>query len=91
VRSSLETQIQALIEDGTLPQREYDIDQFLLAEDLFNEMKSLQEEADQLLEEAEGADLSGEQADLVDQARQYYEWHDYLDAVRLLNSALAES
>jgi ABC-type nitrate/sulfonate/bicarbonate transport system substrate-binding protein len=88
VRSSLDTQIQALIEDGTLPQREYDIDQFLVAEDLYNEMKSLQEEADQLLQEAEDADLSGEQADLVEQARQYYEWHDYLDAVRLLNSAL---
>jgi ABC-type nitrate/sulfonate/bicarbonate transport system substrate-binding protein len=90
VRSSLETQIASLIENKTLPDKKYDIGRFLVAERLYKRMKSLQTEADGLLDEAEGADLSGDKAALVERARDFYEWHDYLDAVRFLKAALAE-
>jgi hypothetical protein len=90
VRGSLDTQIASLIENGTLPQKEYDIDRFLVAEKLYKRMKALQTEADGLFEEAEGADLSGDKAELLDKARDYYEWHDYLDAVRFAKAALEE-
>lgn len=90
VRSSLDTQIAALIENETLPDQEYDIDRFLVAEDLYQRMKELQEEADGLFEEAEAANLEGEDAQLVEEARKYYEWYDFLDAVRFLKAALGE-
>jgi ABC-type nitrate/sulfonate/bicarbonate transport system substrate-binding protein len=90
VRSSLDAQIASLIENKTLPDKEYDIDRFLVAEKLYQRMKALQTEADGLLEEAEGADLSGEDAELVERARELYAWHNYLDAVRFLKAALAD-
>jgi hypothetical protein len=90
VRGSLETQIQSLIDNKTLPDKEYDLDQFLVAEKLYKRMKALQEEADGLFTEAKSADLSGDKAGLVERAQEFYDWHDYLDAVRFLKAALAE-
>lgn len=90
VRSSLETQIAALIENKTLPDKEYDIGRFLVAERLYERMKGLQEEADGLFDEAESADLADDKAQLVEKARDHYEWHNYLDAVRFLKAALAD-
>ena len=90
VRSSLDTQIAALKENETLPDQEYDLDRFLVAETLFKRMEALQEEADGLFTEAESADLSEEAAALVEQARDHYDWHNYLDAVRFLNAALED-
>jgi hypothetical protein len=88
VRSSLDVQIQSLIDNKTIPDQEYDMDQFLVAERLYKRMKELQTEADGLIEEADSADLSGDKADLVETAKQHYEWHNYLDAVRFLKAAL---
>jgi ABC-type nitrate/sulfonate/bicarbonate transport system substrate-binding protein len=90
VRSSLTTQINALIENETLPDQEYDLDRFLVAEQLYERMKSLQEEADGLFRDAEDADLDDEQQGLVEQARQHYEWYNFLDAARFLRAALEE-
>jgi ABC-type nitrate/sulfonate/bicarbonate transport system substrate-binding protein len=87
VKRSLQSQIQSLIDNGTLPKQEYDIERFLVAEDLFQEMKGLRAEADTLFEAT--ADASGDKKALVDQARKYYEWHNYLDAVRFLKAAQA--
>jgi hypothetical protein len=53
-------------------------------------MKALQTEADGLLEEVESAELSGEKAQLAERAREQYEWHNYLDAVRFLKAALED-
>jgi ABC-type nitrate/sulfonate/bicarbonate transport system substrate-binding protein len=88
VRSSLDVQIQSLIDNKTIPDQEYDMDQFLVAERLYKRMKELQTEADGLIEEADSADLSGDKAELVETAKQHYEWHNYLDAVRFLKAAL---
>ena len=54
-------------------------------------MKELQTEADGLIEEADSADLSGDKAELVETAKQHYEWHNYLDAVRFLKAALEDN
>lgn len=90
VRSSLETQIASLVDNKTLPDKEYDLDRFLVAERLYKRMKALQVEADGLFNEVDSAGLSGDKASLVTRARDFYEWHDYLDAVRFLKAALAE-
>jgi ABC-type nitrate/sulfonate/bicarbonate transport system substrate-binding protein len=90
VKKSLEVQIQSLIDNKTLPDKEYDIDRFLVAEDLYQRMKALQTEADGLFRDAEEAGLEGESAELLDRAREFYEWHNYLDAVRFAKAALEE-
>lgn len=90
VRSSLKAQIASLVENKTLPDKEYDLDRFLVAEKLYQRMKQLQTEADGLFAEAESADLSDEGAALVEKARDHYDWHNYLDAVRFLKAALEE-
>ena len=84
----IRTSIDALIENGTLPDQEYDVDNFLLGDDFFQDLKELRAEADALFAEAEG--LTGPAADLVEQARTFYSWHDYLDAVAYLNAALGK-
>lgn len=90
VRSSLEVQIAELVKSKTLPDKEYDLDRFLVAEKLFKRMESLQAEADGLFDEADSADLDEADATLVAKARDYYKWHDYLDAVRFLRAALED-
>ena len=90
VRTSLETQIGSLIENGTLtgPIENYDMDQFLLAETLYRELADLQAQADGLFSEAEGAELSASQQEVVDQAQVFYDNFNFLDAVRFLEAAL---
>jgi ABC-type nitrate/sulfonate/bicarbonate transport system substrate-binding protein len=88
VRDSLDVQIASLIENGTLPDQEYDIDQFLVAEDIYFELRDLQEEADALFAEADG--LTGEAGELVAQAQTQYDNYNFLDAVGFLNAALGQ-
>lgn len=90
VRGSLETQIQSLIDNKTLPDKTYDLDQFLVAEKLYKRMAALQTEADGLFADAKEADLADDKAAIVERAQQMYDWHNYLDAVRFLKAALAE-
>jgi ABC-type nitrate/sulfonate/bicarbonate transport system substrate-binding protein len=85
VHRALKAQIQSLVDNSTLPDQQYDIDNFLVAEKLYREMKDLQQQADNLFVQA--SSLTGDQP-LVDQAHKYYAWHDYLDAVRFLKAAL---
>jgi ABC-type nitrate/sulfonate/bicarbonate transport system substrate-binding protein len=90
VRTSLETQIQSLIDNGTLagPLDAYDLDQFLVAEQLYREMVDLQTQADDLFAEAESMELSASQQEVVDQAQTHYDAYNFLDAVNFLEAAI---
>lgn len=90
VKGSLETQLSSLIENGTLagPLEAYDIDEFLLAEEIYRALVAYQEEADGLFAEAEGMTLSASQQAVVDQAQVFYDNYNFLDAVRFLEAAL---
>ncbi len=90
VRGSLETQLQSLIDNGTLtgPLDKYDLDMFLVTEELYRELAALQEQADGLFTEAGSATLSASQQALVDQAQAFYDAYDFLDAVSFLEAAL---
>jgi hypothetical protein len=90
VRGSLTTQIGALIENGTLagPLEAYDLDAFLLAEELYRELAALQAEADAMFADAEGMSLSASQQAVVDQAQVLYDNYNFVDAVRFLEAAL---
>ncbi len=91
VETALTTQIGALIENGTLtgPIENYDIDRFLVAKDLFNQLRDLQGEADALMAQASSAGELAPGADAVIAAAQnHYDNYNFLDAVRFLEAAL---
>ena len=64
------------------------LEKFLLAQDLYYDMKGMQERADELFARAEGMDLSESQAALVAQARHWYDIFNFYDAERWLEAAL---
>ena len=64
------------------------LEQFLLAQELYYDMKGMQERSDALFATAEGLDLSDSQAALVAQARHWYDIYNFYDAERFLEAAL---
>ena len=85
------TQIEALKAKGVLS-ADYDtqagLKEFLLAQDLYYELKGFQDRADALFENASGLDLSPDQAALVEQAQFHYDIYNFYDALRFLEAAL---
>jgi hypothetical protein len=88
VKTATEVQVQDLITRGTLPDQDYDLDEWIVAEDLYLELKALQLKADELFTQAESTELTPDRQALVDRARELYDWFDFLDAVRYLEAAL---
>ncbi len=91
VETALQTQIASLIENGTLagPIENYDIEQFLVAKDLFNELRDLQTKADDLFAQADAAaELAPGADDVIAAAQTHYDNYNFLDAVRFLEAAL---
>jgi hypothetical protein len=83
----LKTQMQSLIANGTLPKGSYNLTTYIApAVSLYNSLTSLKAEATKLFAKAGSGN-----AKLVARARQYYNWFDYLDAVRLLKAATGSS
>lgn len=85
------TQIDALKVRGTLSadfDTEAELARWLVAQDLYYEMKEMQEESDRLFREAEQMNLSPSQASVVEQARVFYDRYNFLDSLRYLNRAL---
>ena len=67
---------------------ETELAKFLLAQDLYYEMREMQQRSDELFAQAVGIELSNEQTALVEQARIFYERYNFLDALRSLQEAL---
>ena len=86
------TQIERLKVRGVLA-GDYDtqagLEEFLLAQDLYYEMKEFETRADALFESASGMDLSAGQADLIAQAQHHYDIYNFYDALRFLEAALS--
>ena len=85
------TQVELLKAKGELSAT-YDtqagLEQFLLAQELYYDMKGMQDRSDALFARAEGLDLSDSQAALVAQARHWYDIYNFYDAERFLEAAL---
>lgn len=92
IKTGLDHKIQELINNGTLTgDGNYDMDEFVVAEDLFRELVALQAEAEGLFSEAQGmSDLSASQQGLVDEAQVWYDNYNFLDATRWLKAALGK-
>ena len=85
------TQIEALKARGVLSET-YDtqagLEQFLLAQEIYYDLKGMQERSDDLFARASGMDLSASQQALIDQARTLYDNYNFYDSLRFLEAAL---
>jgi hypothetical protein len=86
--NSMGALIKALEKSGTIPTG-ITPDEVLWAAPMWHEMMGYKTKTDALFEQAKTADLSPEQQALLDEARRYYDWYDFLDAYRLASAALA--
>jgi len=85
------TQIEALKARGVLSET-YDtqagLEQFLLAQEIYYDLKGMQDRSDDLFDRAGGMDLSDSQQALIDQARALYDNYNFYDSLRFLEAAL---
>ena len=90
--TSLASRIEELKETGVLSS-ELDIqtalDEFLLAKELYFEMRNMQERSDELLDRAKASVLSDIQLLWVEKARTFYEQYNFYDSLRYLEAALS--
>jgi hypothetical protein len=86
--NSMGALIKALETSATIPTG-ITPDQVIWAAPMWHEMMGYKTKTDALFEQAKTADLSPEQQALLDDARRYYDWYDFLDAYRLASAALA--
>lgn len=75
--------IDGFVENGILEEDSVTPEQFVWGDALWREMRMYQEETDALFAGIDAEALSAEDAELLEQARTFYSWHNYLDAYRL--------
>jgi len=85
------TQIEALKARGVLSET-YDtqagLEEFLLAQEIYYDLKGMQDRSDDLFARASGMDLSDSQQALIDQAQALYDNYNFYDSLRFLEAAL---
>ena len=85
------TQIEALKARGVLSET-YDtqagLEEFLLAQEIYYDLRDMQERSDDLFARASGMDLSDSQQALIHEAEHLYENYNFYDALRFLEAAL---
>jgi hypothetical protein len=84
-----QTAIDALIANKTLPEGSYDLKRFLAARSIYTELRGYQKQADTLFKQA--AKSKTVDKALLKKAKTYYQWYDFLDAVRFAKAALHKS
>jgi hypothetical protein len=79
--------IKDYVAHGVIPEGAVSADDFVWAAPIWQRMKSYHDKTDELLAKLAGQELSGDKRALVEKAKQYYEWYDFLDAYRLAVAA----
>jgi len=87
-RTAFDAAVKFNVEKGVLPKGEYDADNVIWAGDVYHDLVSLKQASDDLLKRIEGKSLSATNQALLEKAKQFYAWYDYLDAYRLLRVAV---
>jgi ABC-type nitrate/sulfonate/bicarbonate transport system substrate-binding protein len=87
-RTAFDAAVKFNIDKGVLPKGEYDADNLIWSCDVYHDLVALKQESDELLKQIEGKSLSATNQELVEKAKQFYAWYDYLDAYRLLRVAV---
>lgn len=75
------------VDKGLVPDGAVTTEQFVWAAPVWRLMKEYREKSGALIKDLEGKSLTGEKADLLARAKQFYDWFDYLDAYRLASAA----
>lgn len=65
----------------------HDMDEIILADDTWRELRSLKEASDKLIETVKAGNPSGKAQQYLDQAQAYSDARDYLDALRFAGAA----
>jgi ABC-type nitrate/sulfonate/bicarbonate transport system substrate-binding protein len=86
-RTAFAAAVKFNIDKGVLPKGDYDADDLIWACDVYNDLIQLKDASDKLLQQAAGQKLAADKQALVNKARQFYGWYDYLDSYRLLRAA----
>jgi ABC-type nitrate/sulfonate/bicarbonate transport system substrate-binding protein len=85
--NSMGALIKALEKDKTIPTG-IKPEEIVWAAPMYDELMDYKAKTDTLLGEAEGEDLSSDKQQLLERAREFYQWYDYLDAYRFAKAAL---
>jgi ABC-type nitrate/sulfonate/bicarbonate transport system substrate-binding protein len=86
-RTAFDAAVKFNVDKGVLPKAAYDADDVIWACDIYRDLVDLRAKSDQLMKQMEGKSLAPEKQSLVDKAKQFYAWFDYLDSYRLLRAA----
>jgi ABC-type nitrate/sulfonate/bicarbonate transport system substrate-binding protein len=76
-------------EQGLFEPGEFSWDDFTIANQIYQELLDYRDQADAIIAELEGADVSGDAADLLEQAKHHREIFNFLDAARFAEAAQA--
>jgi ABC-type nitrate/sulfonate/bicarbonate transport system substrate-binding protein len=87
--NSMGALIKALETSGTIPSG-ITPDDVVWAATMYHEMLDYKNKADVLFEQAKSAQVADDKQQLLDRARQHYDWYNFLDAYRLATAALAQ-
>lgn len=74
---------------GTIADRDYDLDNFFQAKNIWEQLRDLRKKSEDLMAKAASAGLSPERQEVVKLAKQHFDAFNYLDAARFLEAALA--
>lgn len=86
-RTAFNAAVKFNVDKGVLPKGQYDADDVIWAGEVYHDLVALKQASDNLLKQFEGKGLSAANQALVEQAKRFYTWYDYLDAYRLLRAA----
>ena len=84
-----EYQLAEYKKKGTIADRDYDLDDFFQAKNIWEEMRDLKAKTDGLMAKASSQSLSDDRRVIADAAKAHYDGHNYLDAARFMEAALA--
>jgi ABC-type nitrate/sulfonate/bicarbonate transport system substrate-binding protein len=74
-------------EQGVFQKDEFSWDDFTIANKVYQDLIDYRDQAGAIIEELDGASVTGEAADLLAQAKHHYEIFNYLDAFRFAEAA----
>ncbi len=86
-RTAFDAAVKFNSDKGVLGKGEYDADNLIWAGDVYHTLVALKQASDDLLKPLQDKTPSAENKALIEKAKQYYAWYDYLDAYRFLREA----
>jgi ABC-type nitrate/sulfonate/bicarbonate transport system substrate-binding protein len=87
-RTAFDAAVKFNVDKGVLPKAKYDADDLIWACEVYHDLVALKQASDDLLKAIQGKNLTAANQALLEKAKKFYDWYDYLDAFRLLRVAV---